>query len=1066
MRLAWLLSLALLLAPRPGGAQPAPPQDISEVGLPILQVYGESEGLPNLKIYAAAWGPQGQLWIGTQGGLATFDGRTWNGVPLPVKEGARSVRCLLCASDGSMWFGTQNGGLYHLKDGDWTRFGVGSGLPSDWVNALLETRDAQGASVLWVGTAAGLARFEDGAWRAEGRAQGLPDSWIWGLAQAQGPGGELWIATRNGVASGRPGHWTAYGAAEGLPAPEVNAILEAPDPEGRPVVWASCWGGGLARFDGRRWEAVKDFPSRFPDCLAATRDPSGTPILWAGTFDVGLAWREGGQRWRLLDTHQGLPSRGVYALLPTPGGRPALWLGTQTGGLATMDLRGWGSFGVPQGLPDPSVNAIAESVEDGRPVMWFGTSGGLAHFAQGRWSTEGVADGLPSGEVNALLPGKGPDGRPGLWVGTLRGLALRQQGRWRSFDRAGGQLPDDQVNAILESADGTLWVGTDGGLAHFQDGRWTQLGTRDGLPGEWINALLETQDPDGGRSLWVGTRNNGLARLRGGRWSAVESGGLPSPTITTLFQTRGAGGRLWLWAGTLGGGLGRIAVDQPGAAWELLSTRTQPALPNDEIFRFEQDRQGRLYLSSNRGVVRLSLPDPDAPLARAALEMQGRQDGLPSRFCTAGASLVDHLGRVWVGTVKGAAMLDPAREAPPPQLPGLVLRRALVDGREAASTGELDVRPGQHLLAFEYLLPSFDHPQEVRYRTQVLGLEEAPTPWSPEGRRELTALPSGTYVFRVWARDHLGRETPPVDLRFVIRPPAWRSPLALLAYGAALGLLLLSVHHLRLRFLRQYARRLEAEVERATGEIRQQQQALEHFNERLSMLNEQKSRMLDIAAHDLRNPLQGILSGGEFLQMGELTPEQMIRTGERIQKSAEQMNQMIRRLLDVSAIEDGSLNLHLEAVDALELLRSVAEEEQARAAAKDMLIEVLCPGEAPRLRTDRFYLKEVLSNLVGNAVKFTQAGPPTRRIRLRLEAGGGEGLIEVEDQGPGFSEEDRRQLFGRFARLSARPTGGERSTGLGLSIVKALVEVLGGRIELLDRPGPGATFRLSFPLES
>ncbi|HJW08858.1 MAG TPA: ATP-binding protein, partial [Holophagaceae bacterium] len=754
----------------------------------------------------------------------------------------------------------------------------------------------------------------------------------------------------------------------------------------------------------------------------------------------------------------------------SPRGRPTLWLGTQTGGLASLDLQGWGSFGMPQGLPDPDVTAIAETMDGGDGVMWFGTSGGLAHFQDGRWSIESTKDGLPSGQINAVMPGLGLDGRPGLWVATLKGLALRQGEHWTTFARQRGPRAEDQVNCVLQTRDRegrtTLWAGTGSGLDRLRDGTWTRLTPKDGLAGYWISALLETRDADGGSSLWAGCRGGGLARLKDGRWSrASAADGLPAGSINTVFETRGSGGRHWLWVGTLGGGLGRLALDEAGARWERLTTHSTPALPNDDVFRFEQDRQGRLYLSTNQGVARLTLRDPGDALGTAAIEYQGREDGLPSRFCALGASTVDHLGRIWIGTVKGAAMLDPALELPPAGLPSPVLQRALVDSRETRADSGLALKPGEHQLAFEYLLPGFDHPMDVRYRTQVVGLEDAPTPWTAQGRRELTALPPGDYVFRVWARDHLGRETQPVDLRFEVKPPAWRSPLAITFYALAAGLVLLTLHRLRLRLLKDHARRLEAEVARATEEVRTQQRALAHFNEQLTVLNEQKSRMLGIAAHDLRNPLQSIFSMTELLELGDSGPEELTRTTRRIQDAAEEMAQLIRKLLDVSAIEDGSLNLRLEAVDVSELARSVAAAEEHRATAKGMVIEVLQEGEGPLVRADRFYLKEVLTNLLGNAVKFTPPGPPLRHIRLRLGAEGAWGILEVQDEGPGFSAEDRKQLFGRFARLSARPTGGERSTGLGLSIVKSLVETMGGGIELADLSGPGATFRLRLPLE-
>jgi signal transduction histidine kinase len=148
-------------------------------------------------------------------------------------------------------------------------------------------------------------------------------------------------------------------------------------------------------------------------------------------------------------------------------------------------------------------------------------------------------------------------------------------------------------------------------------------------------------------------------------------------------------------------------------------------------------------------------------------------------------------------------------------------------------------------------------------------------------------------------------------------------------------------------------------------------------------------------------------------------------------------------------------------VDATELLATVLEEQGPRAAAKGQRLELgVGPDTLPFL-ADAMHLKEVVDNLVSNAIKFTPPGPPERHIQVRV----GRGWLEVQDQGPGFLPEEIAHAFGRFERLSARPTGGETSTGLGLSIVHALVEAMGGTIRLSSEPGQGATFHISLPVE-
>ena len=147
----------------------------------------------------------------------------------------------------------------------------------------------------------------------------------------------------------------------------------------------------------------------------------------------------------------------------------------------------------------------------------------------------------------------------------------------------------------------------------------------------------------------------------------------------------------------------------------------------------------------------------------------------------------------------------------------------------------------------------------------------------------------------------------------------------------------------------------------------------------------------------------------------------------------------------------------MEAVDPDILFKEVVERHRAMAEAKGLVVMMDIPeGGVPPVLADPFHLMEAMDNLVGNALKFMPKGPPVRRVVLRARPG----VIEVQDEGPGFTMEDKEHAFERFRRLSAKPTAGERSTGLGLSIVKALVEAMGGEIELVSEAGQGATFRI------
>ncbi len=1063
MRPSWFGTLCLAMVLTAASAAEAAPEWLGRGALAV-QRYGEREGLPNQTVYAIAQGPDGRLWVGTVDGAASFDGRTWRPMALPPGSGSDWVRAVLPARDGSVWFGTQDAGLWQWRAGSWIHHDAREGLPFTRINTLLETRSASGVSTIWAGSGGqGLGQWDGHHWRILDHREGLPGDAIWQLRELPDPEGgrSVWVCTQTGLVRIKHGQILKTPELDGFKGWDTGDILTENGPGGFHA-WVASWDHGLVAWDGRRWRLEgprEGFPAVRPICLARTQPPGQAPILWVGTYNEGLLWRRGQGAWHTWPAQAGGAGNGVYALLGTAG-RPGLWAGFLGKGLVALDAQGWGVVPEPPGLAGALVYAFAETRDEGGS-FWMGTKAGVAQWARGRWRLATHRQGLAGDWVESLCP-TAAFGAPGLLAGGVGGLSLWQKGHWRRVAVPGFSI--GEVQTLLETRPGAaapgLWVGTSTqGLLVRSGGRWRRLGKAEGLPSENVFCLHETLEP--GHSLWAGFRGGGLARLHGGRWTTYGvKDGLPAASIYALEDTRVPSG-VRLWAATPGGGLAWLDVDRPGAAWHHLDRLTRPALPVETLMGLAKDPQGRLYLTSTRGVVRLTLPPgtEDQPEAwRIETFTQG--DGLPADSCVSGAAYTDVQGRIWVGTARGVALFDPARETPPAPLPALVLEGVSVDGAPQAAGAPVVLGYRQHRLRLDFALPVYHRAEDVRYRTQVLGLEDHPSAWTPENRWDLTALPSGSYELWIQARDAHGRLTEPLLLRVRVTAPPWRRPAAYAAYGLALAGLILLVFRLRTRWLREQNRQLDQRVREGVAEIERQSSVLERANQRLLDLNEEKSRMLSMVAHDLRNPLSGI----------QLRAEQLLVEGtcgqpdwlQGILQAADQMGALVDRILEVAALDSGRVGMESVPLDAQAIARKTLDEFQPKAVAKGFGIALHVTSPLPLLRGDPFFFKAVLDNLVSNAVKFTPAGDPRRTVQLRLAPG----LIEVEDQGPGFLAEDLPKAFGAFVRLSARPTGGEPSSGLGLSLVKTLVERMGGRVELASAPGQGATFRLHLPLDA
>ncbi len=1025
---------------------------------------GDPAALPHELVRALYVDRSGQLWVGTQAGLATLDpvtrrltrfaGRT------PTGEALReaSVNVIRQVSAGDIWVGTGRHGLFRIRaeDGEISRFVNDpvrpSSLANDDVRALLE--DASG--MLWVGTRGGGASLLD---LKPPKFLHVPydpldpgsisDSRVTAILRDRR--GTLWVGTLGGLDRYDPArrafdHFRAGPRQAGaLPADGVRALLE--DRHGN--LWVGTWRGGLSRLDRDR--------DRF-ETLGSSPDLPGS----------------------LVDDR-------VNTLFEDVAGQ--LWVGTQ-GGLSVL-AADRGSFahhrhreGDPASLSDSFVWAVTSDREG---AIWVGTdAGGVNRLdpATGRWESFRAGPpprGLPSNRVRALhLDGDGV-----LWVGSSGGLATLDPRRReiRHWGEAGG-MPDSAVVDITEDLDGRLWLATNRGLCRLDrtSGEVRVFAQGDGLQGSVFAGGSAFRDERG----WIflgGPHGFNLFDP-----AAVRTNPHPPPVVLRSFSRQGRPVEL----GAPLAQVDRVELRHDESSFSIEFAALDFTDPERNRYRYLLEGFDRDW--TDAGTTPFATYTRVAP-GRYLFRVRGaNSDGVwNERGATLPVVVLPPFWATWwflgLAALAAVALLAGGYawrvrwlEADRRRLEGLVTVRTAELVSKQAQLEKINsiVKAINSEMAFGDLLRALlDQMLIIRGAERIsvlLGERDRPVlrfaaatapPLEDLAAIELTAEEAEARYVRgseeidhdlFVARQVQGREA---EEKFAgVARPAAMLVMRIRVEGKVEGYLLCASLTDPEAFREhdiQLLSSLKEHIQAAFAKTR--------LLEELRALNDTKNEFLGLAVHDLRNPL-GVISAWtglsvRNLQTGRHPVSRVIADLERVLKVAEQMNQIVAELLDISAIEAGKLRLEPRPED----LRGILEEcgqLYAHLAAEKGIDLALAPGpELPPVRADRNRVVEIMANLLSNAVKYTHPGGS---VRVHYERRGGDAVVHVADTGQGLTPKDLETMFTRFGKLSTRPTGGEPSTGLGLAIVKKIVELHGGRIWVESERGQGSTFSFSLPL--
>jgi signal transduction histidine kinase/sugar lactone lactonase YvrE len=801
--------------------------------------------------------------------------------------------------------------------------------------------------------------------------------------------------------------------------------------------------------------------------------------LWAGTDGGGLnRYDEETDSWQ-RSKHQAsnehsLGSDVVISIAEDQDGN--LWIGNYTGGLHFLDrhVSGFSHVGMrPDGL-GLIHDSVLSFLEDTDGVLWVGTEGGLSRFDH----LEGSAVHYrhdphdPSSlSANAVLALE-RDSRGRLWVGTYFGglnLLDERNGRFEHFQHAADDpdtLSGSNVWAVHEDSRGLLWVGTMNGLNRFDEENGVFVRYLPDLTNATAlrHGITWRIHEDSQQRLWFCTQS-GLSLYDRENDAFTHFVDLPHLSVATAFDD--SQGRLWV--GTRGGGLSRLDL-QTG---KIETFRTKDGLPSDVVVGILEDARGRLWLSTNSGISRF---DPET----RTFQSYDAGDGLRGSQFNRNAYLKTARGELLFGGLHGFNHFFPDQIQDNPHIPPVHLTEFKVFNTPArvgpdaplavpiTQADQITLTYDQSVFSFGFAALGYRNPAKNRYAYRLVGFDRD---WVQSGDRRTatyTNLDPGSYVFQVKASNDSGVwNDEGTSIRLTITPPFWRT--RWFEALAALSLLtaLVGLYRARTGYIRSRNRALQREIaqrrraeedrEQLLTQMERSNTQLEVSNTELEARNTELERFAHAITHDLRSPLVTIRGFLGFLEMDTLAGDtnRVKQDIQRISTATERLRELFEELVELSKV--GRLANPLPRVDIGELAREALALVQGEV--RDSGVRVAIADDLPTVRADHVRLREVLQNLLENAVKFMgdQADP---LIEIGATCTEGEVVCYVRDNGVGIDPRFHEQIFEMFDRLDADTPG----TGIGLTLVKRIVEVHGGRIWVeSEGEGRGAAFYFSLP---
>ncbi len=1059
------------------------------------------EGLSQISINTLVQDKYGFLWFGTQDGLDRFDGydfKIFKHDPLDSNSISDSyINTLFEDSEENLWIGTELGlnkydynnevfiDYKHIKDNQ-------NSLDNNFISVIYEAPSKPG--VLWIGTKHGLNRFDT---KNEIFTRiSLPNSNILNqrnyilntIYEAPSEPGILWIGTPVGLLRYdiEKKDFTTFLKSKtenSLSDNFVNVVFEDKS--------ANLWIGttkGLNIYDRKSQQFLTYYAD--PNNKHSLANSNVSAIyqdshdnLWFGTWGNGISLfnkeRKTFTSWaNEPGNRQSLTSNFITQIYEDNSG--ILWFGTQNAGANKMNpnikkVRHY--YHNPNNPNSLAHNLVHSIMVDNQGILWIGTINGVTsidekigkytHFQHDPANPNSLSD----NQIRYVL-----QARDGIyWIGTKFGGLNKFDPIKKTFRHF---KPDPQnpnsiksiyVRTIYEDEKGILWLGTiNGGLSRFnpkteQFKNYTHNpDNSNSINDDRVYSIIKGEK----NVLWLGT-GNGIARFDTEkelftRYLAEPGNpqGLSYHLIMSVFKDHLG----IIWVATYGGGLNRL--DPKTGIFTHYTEKD--GLPNNVIYGIIEDDQYKLWLSTNQGI---SVFNPKTK----EFKNYSVEDGLQDNEFNSGAYFKDKSGNIYFGGMEGVNRIKPDNIPDNQFIPPIVIHdfqlfnnsvspfkkegENKVLSKSILETNIIKLSYKENSFSFLFAALDYSFPDKNEY---MYILENFDKDWTKVTNRRFvtyTSLPAGEYTFRVKGSNSDGIwNEKGRSIKLIIEPPLWETWWFRLGVIIFIVSSLVSFYIIRTRKIKRINRELETTVQDRTREIQEKnyeisaqneelkksKDEIEIANKKLKELNLFKEEMAGMIVHDLKNPLNLIIGLAE---------------NESVKQSGKQMLNMVMNILDVQKYEQTEIKLQKANIQINLISKSALEQVYLLYEQKNIKVENLINENSVVVDTN--IIERVFVNILTNAIKYT---PINGKIILESEKPDAEHmLIRITDNGPGIPKDKLEKIFLKFEQVVAKESGIARSTGMGLTFCKMVIEAHGGRIGVESELEKGTSFWFTLP---